>query len=218
MIVVAMASTKGGVGKTTLTASLAACAVAEGSQVVLVDLDPQETLGVWWQLRGCPDNPKLVKGCSTAGEAIDILSVKSKPDWVFIDGPPGFISSIEEMIEIADLAVIPTKTAMLDIIGTESAVTVANTLNRPYIIVLGDVHKDGTEISAAQFLEEHKLPIAETRIPHRVAHVRAISTGKTALDVDGGRHRDAIKELQALWAEIKDLATKAVKKRDRSAA
>ncbi len=218
MIVVAMASTKGGVGKTTLTASLAACAASEGKQVVLVDLDPQETLAMWWKLRGCPDNPKLVAGYSTAQEAIEALSAKSGADWVFIDGPPGFISSIEEMIEVADFVVIPTKTAMLDIVGSESAVTVANNLERPYLIVLGDVHKDGTEISAAEFLEKHNLPIAQTRIPHRVAHVRAISAGKTALDVDNGRHRDAIKELQALWEEIRRMAVNAAKKRKRSAA
>ena len=218
MIVVAIASTKGGVGKTTLTASLAACAVADGQAVAVIDLDPQETLGVWWKMRGCPDNPQLVAGYSSAQEAIEMLKAKSKVDWVFLDGPPGFISSIEEMIETADLVVIPTKTAMLDILGSESAVTVANNLERPYIIVLDDVHKDGTEQSATAFLKAHKLPTAETIIPHRVAHVRGISAGQTALEVDGGRHRDAIKELHALWAEIQKHAVRGAKNRKRSAA
>jgi chromosome partitioning protein len=216
MIVIAVASTKGGVGKTTLAASLAVCAATDdkAARVALVDLDPQESLRWWWGARGSPTNPQVMAGESSALDAIDKLQQVSSADWVILDGPPGFLASVDEMVQVADLVIVPTKTGMIDIIGSEGAVATANKHGKPYLVVLNDVHKgDGTDTSALEFLKANHLPVAKTIVSHRVAHVRAMSAGQTAIEVDGGRHKEAIKDLRSLWSEVRAAATKAAKAR-----
>ena len=55
--VILIAASKGGPGKTTLAAALAAYAVSLGENVILVDADPQLSLGMWHERRGWPTNP-----------------------------------------------------------------------------------------------------------------------------------------------------------------
>ena len=51
MNVITLASRKGGAGKSTLTAHLAACAHAAGRRCLIIDADPQGSLTLWHSLR-----------------------------------------------------------------------------------------------------------------------------------------------------------------------
>ena len=51
MNVITLASRKGGAGKTTLTAHLAAFAHTQGHRCLVVDADPQGSLKLWHSLR-----------------------------------------------------------------------------------------------------------------------------------------------------------------------
>ena len=51
MNVITLASRKGGAGKTTLTAHLAAFAHAQGRRCLVIDADPQGSLALWHSLR-----------------------------------------------------------------------------------------------------------------------------------------------------------------------
>jgi len=73
MITIAVVNTKGGVGKTTLSAALAIRAAADGKRVAIVDMDPQKALIAWWRRRGPnqSDSPQLFDGPDTAYDAVE---------------------------------------------------------------------------------------------------------------------------------------------------
>src|SRR5262249_60502679 len=99
--VVTLASTKGGVGKTTLASALAVRAAEECRRVALLDLDPQESLASWWTRRGKVKNPKLFEVDATA-EAVEVLR-REGWQWDFIDTGPDRIGLVETGIARAKL-------------------------------------------------------------------------------------------------------------------
>jgi VirC1 protein len=108
MQVIALASRKGGAGKTILASHLAVVAEAAGAgPVALVDTDPQGGLAGWWNARTAETPkwidpvdglPAAVAGASTAGYGV-----------LIIDTPPSVAEMIAEVIAVADLVVIPVR-------------------------------------------------------------------------------------------------------------
>ena len=134
MRVVALAGTKGGVGKTTIAVALAVRAAEESKRVALLDLDPQESLSAWWDRRGKEKNPKLFEVDATT-EAIELLMSEGW-EWVFIDTPPSKLELIEPGIAVADLVLIPTRPSALDIEQVDIVVELCEAHGKPFAFVL----------------------------------------------------------------------------------
>lgn len=211
MIVIAVANSKGGVGKTTLASALAARAAQDSKRVAMVDLDPQKSLVEWWKRRGQTDNPTIFEGADTAEDAVEALELDGW-DWVFIDSPPAFLTTISDVIDSADFVIVPTKPSTLDLLASQDAVVLARESGTPFICVINDANpRERVVESARDFLLNHGLPIAKTQINHRVSHITGATVGKAAFEVNGGRDRAAAAEIDALWAEVKKAATKAAR-------
>ena len=214
MITVAVVNSKGGVGKTTLTATLGVRAAQDSPRVALVDLDPQKSLAAWCSDRKNCTNPALFTGENRAEDAVDALRTDGW-DWVFLDGPPSGLSTIEEMIGAADFVIVPIKPGLLDFRATQEVVAAIRDARVPYLIVFNDiVSTDHVRVAEARkFLSAEKLPVANQQITHRGSHISAMNVGKTAAEVNSGRDKAAIEEIDALWAEVKKLARAAAKQR-----
>jgi chromosome partitioning protein len=200
--VITLASTKGGVGKTTIASALAVRAAEESRRVALLDLDPQESLASWWTRRGKVKNPKLFEVDATA-EAIELL-VSEGWQWVFIDTGPARIELIEPGIAVADLVLIPTRPSALDIEQAAITVELCETHGKPHAFVLNHAPA-GTKLtkSSIQFLKQNGSIVIDAPITYRPAYMAATTVGKSGPEVE--KNGVAGREIDKLWAAVKQL-------------
>ncbi len=93
MLVITICSTKGGTGKTTLTANLAGALADAGYPTLLVDADPQPTLSTYYPLAQQADSGlrELVTGSVDPGQTISRTQIPNL-DIVLSDDPNGTLS------------------------------------------------------------------------------------------------------------------------------
>ncbi len=202
MHVVVMAATKGGVGKSTLAAAFAVAAFEEGAKVALIDLDPQDSVTDWHELRGSPENPRLLAGDSLAASLATARG--GGVEWVFVDTPPAILNIIEPAVRQADLVVIPVRPSPLDILAIDPIVTLCEEHKRACVFLLNQVppRTAFAEEAAKQLKKDGK--VLGVSIASRNSFAMAMTTGKTAPEVERGDGK-AREEIAAAWAAIKRL-------------
>src|SRR5690606_23121175 len=118
MKTVLVASSKGGVGKTTIATHLAAESALAGRKTVLVDADPQGSSTRWAERRSAMDSAVLpIDGASRHRSAW--RSIPEDTERVVVDAPAGaHPDSLEVYLEHADALVLPVLPSALDIDAT----------------------------------------------------------------------------------------------------
>jgi chromosome partitioning protein len=223
MITIAVVNSKGGVGKTTLTAALSVCAAQEEDgkrRVGIVDLDPQQSLARWWQRRGQPQgepgSPTILSGVDSAVEAVERATHSGLYDILFLDGPPAFLETMAEMVAAADFTLVPMKASLVDLLASEDAVVLARERAEGFLVVFNDVgSKEKAVEKARAILFNSDVPIADTQVRHLAAHVAGMNKGKSGAEVKGGT--EAANDIAKLWGEVWPLAVKGARKRARKA-
>ncbi|MGV8940792.1 MAG: AAA family ATPase [Lysobacter sp.] len=114
MKTVLVASSKGGVGKTTIATHLAAHAALVGMHTVLVDADPQGSATQWAQRRSVLESAVLPVDGSHRGKWQKQIPADTAQ--VFIDAPAGAMArELEAFLAIADAVVVPVQPSTFDI-------------------------------------------------------------------------------------------------------
>lgn len=213
MHVISIVSSKGGVGKTTLTSALAVTAAKDGARVALADLDPQGSLESWLNRRA-GDELEFMEA-EKASEAVEGID-EEKYDYLFVDTPPAFVRLIEDAMDVSDLVLIPLRASALDILASEDAVLMARGWREgkagqakevAHLCIINDAEpKWKTTDAARKYLDAAKVPVAKAIITHRAAYLGAMTSGKIGPEID--RTGTTKEEIGALWAEIKALVGK----------
>ena len=113
MNVIVFASRKGGTGKSTLAAHLAAHVHKSTKPCLLIDADPQGSLTLWHKLRGTNEPP--IKTAVNSVSGIVAAAKRDGIEWVFIDTPPNMSAVVEDAIRNATMAIIPARPGVFDV-------------------------------------------------------------------------------------------------------
>src|SRR5258705_13699678 len=113
MNIITLASRKGGAGKSTLTAHLAACAHTTGCRCLVIDADPQGSLTLWHSLRA-DGQPALQSAARGIDRVIAFAAIEAY-QWVFIDTAPTMWVVVQEAIRAATLVIIPARPGFFDL-------------------------------------------------------------------------------------------------------
>ncbi|SAK97923.1 cobyrinic acid a,c-diamide synthase [Caballeronia hypogeia] len=204
MRVIAVLNQKGGAGKTTIATHLARAMQLAGSDVLLVDSDPQGSARDWAAVR--EDHPVPVVGIDRPTIDRDLKSIARK-DYVVIDGAPQAADLAVSAIKAADFVLIPVQPSPYDIWATSDLVDLVKQrieltdgkMQAAFVVSRAIKNtRIGDEVIGA--LEGYGLPILKTRITQRVSYPSTAASGTTVLDTEP--NGDAANEVRALLEEL----------------
>jgi chromosome partitioning protein len=200
MHVIAIASQKGGSGKTTLAGHLAVAAQEAGAgPVVLIDTDPQGSLTDWWNVRQSttPLFARATAARLTQGIArIRDLGVRL----LIIDTPPAIAETMVEAIRLADLVVVPARPSPHDLRAAGATVETIARLGKPLLFVINAATpRARITAEAAIALAQHGT-LAPVIIHHRTGFAASMIDGRTVMEIPGDER--SADEVRRLWEYV----------------
>ncbi len=205
-MIIVVANSKGGVGKSTLAVHLAAWLHERGHKVTLADCDTQQSSSEW--LREAVPEIKAVRLSSPDDILNDLPTLSQEADFIVADGPGSNTETSRALLLRADLAIVPCKASMLEVRALAKATDVLRQAQdirggKPKaIIVLSMVGKnyrltqDMKDAAAALH-----LPLAGVAVT--LKQIYADAPGQAAVvGKMGARAREAAHEVEQLFREI----------------
>jgi len=202
--VIAIAAQKGGAGKTTIAAHLAVQANALGQgPVVLADTDPQGSLGQWWRARN--DESLALATLKLEDVAANPAALRNRgAALAIIDTPPALTGSIEQVIALADLIIIPARPSPHDLRAVGATVEMTRRAGKPFLFVVnGAAPRANITAEAVAALSEHGR-VAPVILYQRTDYAASMIDGRTVMETaTGGRSAQEIAELwNYVYAQI----------------
>ncbi len=201
LMLLALAGSKGGTGRTTLAVALAAEAQQRGRRTLLVDLDPRADAHAWSLMADFGAPPTLALASGGAGQAERLRALSFGHDLTVVDTPSD-PEALEAVLEVAELVLLPCRPSPLDAWGAADAAKAClrarRTNPRLQFAVVPNALDPRALLSTAlsRDLQAMGLPVLDVRIGRRVAHPEAMAHGSTAsVEAPGSAAAHDIREL-----------------------
>jgi chromosome partitioning protein len=205
-MIITIANSKGGVGKSTLAVHLTAWLHKQGHSVILADCDTQQSSSEW--IREAVPQLKAVRLDSPNDILNELPVLSEEADYIVADGPGSQTETSRALLLRADMGIVPCKASMLEVRALAKATEVLRQAQDiragipKAIIVLSMVGKNYRLTQdmkdAAKALN---LPLADTAMILRQIYADAPGQGQVVWNM-GSRAADAAKEVDQLFREI----------------
>lgn len=202
--VISFLNGKGGVGKTTSSINIATAIAKQGYDVVVVDTDPQMSIGNWFEEDKCLFD---VRTASSEKEVYSIKKDLKKYDYIVIDGVATISAISSASVMVSDLVIIPVTPSPLDFSVSTAILAVIEARNDLQPIEARFLITK--KINTAKMLQVLKDSIVETGvgmlktgITQRQSYVRTMLDGGTVYDTTDGQAKGEIDNITREIMEI----------------
>ncbi len=208
--VVTVAQQKGGSGKSTIAANLAAVLAADGRRVALLDTDPQGSVTRWHEERQRHNGngrtaPIFFDRPSGWRVPIALDKLRREQDVVVGDTPPHAGIDAKAAMRASDLVLMPLQPSPADLWASEGTRRLAAEERRPLRALLNRVPAQGKmrdRVVAA--LAEHEVPLLAQCLGNRAQFGAAFLDGLSV--TEAAPRSAAAVEMRALATAVAALA------------
>jgi len=208
MHTIAIASQKGGVGKSTLAIHLAVAAQTQGFDTLIADLDEHSQTATEWATERGEETPAVVQ---VDIEDISALKEQAKSegfDLLIFDCPPYVNEVVAEVTKLADFTLIPSQPEFPPV---RTLARVIDKVAEPYAVVLNACppKRNGIETGKTKevrgLLLSNEIPASPVSICRRTDMTDALNSGHSVFEYEPeGKAANEINELfKWLMGEIK---------------
>ena len=203
--VIALMTVKGGAGKTTLSACLAAELQRQGKTITLVDADPQQSLTAWHQNgEGLASIPLI----SDADESVATQAKQASKNSIVIVDTAGFANRATiEVANIADILLIPCRASGIDARQALQTINLCMAVNKErrskakIKVVMTAVNRSAIVSHIRNEMTAAGAEVMGCEIAQRTSYAEAELAGSAPCYM-GKAAQKAADEIQALAAEL----------------
>jgi chromosome partitioning protein len=214
MPIIALASPKGGAGKSTSTALLGSDLAERGTTVTIIDADPNHPLVRWAKRPGIPER-LTVKETNSEEQLIDAIEdAARKTAFVIVDLEGTASSAVGVAMSRADLVIIPTKGSDLDAAEAVKAIKFIKFQEKiyrrsiPFSVIFTQTRpaiRPKTQIAIENELREQGIPMFGAQLHERDPYRAIFAFGGSLRSLNAKQASGlpaAIKDVQAFSNEV----------------
>ncbi|MGB6301685.1 MAG: AAA family ATPase [Rivularia sp. (in: cyanobacteria)] len=209
MSVISLINQKGGCSKSTTAVHLSYWLSNKGHSVQLIDADAQGSSSTW--LKSMEDNPIPVTVLQSPDELLEqIPELKTKCDYLVVDGPAGLAESSRAILFRTDLAVVPCQPTGLDLQSASDAVRLIKQAQSvrggaPKAAVFISRAVKGTKLkdeAIALLSKTKEVKVLKTVIHQKQVIADTFGQAATIWDLSGRSAADSAREYEKLFKEV----------------